>query len=35
MKKMYHPMMPMIKQIDDNSFDEKIEFLWEKLNWLS
>ena len=33
--KMYHPMMPMIKQIDDNSFDEKNRIFQNNLGFRS
>ena len=33
--KMYHPMMPMIKQIDDNSFDEKNRIFQNNLGFCS
>ena len=33
--KMYHPMLPMIKQIDDNSFDEKNRIFQNNLGFRS
>ena len=33
--KMYHPMMPMIRQIDDNSFDEKNKIFQNNLGFRS
>jgi hypothetical protein len=33
--KMYRPMMPMIKQIDDNSFDEKNRIFQNNLGFRS